>query len=161
MTSGKRCVMHSGVSTVGYGRHDSCHGRHFDGGANAASQKLKFVTCGFFNPYCAPHTTINYTAASKQRPSIAIIRACCANTKHCNKTVVLWHSTTVRHCDKTRMLPFNISALDLDGGGPGAQAWWEVPCADKKCLDGGWSMKSLVFPHIINVYDVILWRHVC
>jgi len=22
-------------------------------------------------------------------------------------------------------------------------------------------MKSLVFPHIINIYDVILWRHIC
>jgi len=21
-------------------------------------------------------------------------------------------------------------------------------------------MKSLVFPHIINIYDVILWRHI-
>jgi len=20
---------------------------------------------------------------------------------------------------------------DLDGGGPGAQAWWEAPCADR------------------------------
>jgi len=22
-------------------------------------------------------------------------------------------------------------------------------------------MKSLAFPHIINIYDVILWRHIC
>jgi len=22
-------------------------------------------------------------------------------------------------------------------------------------------MKSLVFPHIINIYDVILWCHIC
>jgi len=22
-------------------------------------------------------------------------------------------------------------------------------------------MKSLVFPHIINIYDLILWRHIC
>jgi len=22
-------------------------------------------------------------------------------------------------------------------------------------------MKSLVFPHIINICDVILWRHIC
>jgi len=26
------------------------------------------------------------------------------------------------------------SAPDLDGGGPGDQAWWEVPCADTNCL---------------------------
>ena len=29
------------------------------------------------------------------------------------------------------------SAPDLDGGGPGAQAWWEAPCADTKCLGKG------------------------
>jgi len=22
-------------------------------------------------------------------------------------------------------------------------------------------MKSLVFPHIVNIYDVILWHHIC
>jgi len=27
-----------------------------------------------------------------------------------------------------------VSAPDLDGGGPGAQAWWEAPCADTKYL---------------------------
>jgi len=26
-------------------------------------------------------------------------------------------------------------------------------------LGRGWPMKSLVFPRIINIYDVILWRH--
>ena len=29
------------------------------------------------------------------------------------------------------------SASDLDGGGPEAQAWWEAPCADTKCLGRG------------------------
>ena len=24
---------------------------------------------------------------------------------------------------------------DLDGGKPGAQAWWEAPCADTESLD--------------------------
>jgi len=28
-------------------------------------------------------------------------------------------------------------APDLDGGEPGAQAWWEAPCADTKCLGRG------------------------
>ena len=77
------------VAYLGYGRHGSCHGPHFDGGAKIAWQKSKFVTCSFFNLYFAPHTTINCTAASIQRPSNAIIRACCASTKHCDKTVVL------------------------------------------------------------------------
>jgi len=44
---------------------------------------------------------------------------------------------------------------------PGAQAWWKAPCADTKCIGRGWSMKSLAFPHIINIYDVISWRHNC
>jgi len=22
-------------------------------------------------------------------------------------------------------------------------------------------MKTLLFPHVINIYDVILWRHIC
>jgi len=52
------------------------------------------------------------------------------------------------------------AAQDLDGGGPGAQAWWEAPCADTKCLGRGWSIKSLVFPRIINICDVILLRHI-
>jgi len=46
--------------------------------------------------------------------------------------------------------------VDLDGGGPGAQAWWEAPYADARFLGRGWSMKSLVFPHMINIYDIIL-----
>jgi len=29
------------------------------------------------------------------------------------------------------------AAPDLDGGEPGAQAWWEAPCADIKCLGRG------------------------
>ena len=38
--------------------------------------------------------------------------------------------------------------------GPGAQAWWDAPCADIKSLGRGWPMKPPVFPPIINVYDV-------
>ena len=29
------------------------------------------------------------------------------------------------------------SAPDLDGGGPGAKAWWEAQCVDTKFLDRG------------------------
>jgi len=53
------------------------------------AQKSEFVNCSSFNLYFAPHTTINCAAASIQRPSYAIIRACCASSKHCDKTVVL------------------------------------------------------------------------
>ena len=100
------------VAYLGYGRHGSCHGRHFDGGAKGAWQNSKCMTCSFFNLYCTPHTTINCTAASIQRPSNAIIWVCCVSTKHCEKTVVLWHNTTVRHCDRTRTLPCNTSSSD-------------------------------------------------
>jgi len=36
--------------------------------------------------------------------------------------------------------------------GPGAQAWWEAPCADTESLGRWWSMKSLVFPRIVYIY---------
>ena len=29
------------------------------------------------------------------------------------------------------------AAPDLDGEGHGAQAWWEAPCTDTKCLGRG------------------------
>jgi len=96
------------VAYLGCGKHGSCHGRHYDGGAKIAWQTSDFVTCSSFNLYFEPHATINCTAGSIQRPSSAIIRACCASTKHCDKTVVLWHNTTIRHCHRTRTLPCNI-----------------------------------------------------
>ena len=33
---------------------------------------------------------------------IKIGERCASTTEHCDKTVVLWHNTTVRHCDRTR-----------------------------------------------------------
>jgi len=50
-----------------------------------------------------------------------------------------------------------VAAPDLDGRGLG-------PRRGRRLLESsgtGWSMKSLVFPHIINIYYVILWRHIC
>jgi len=61
-------VVRGSVAYLGYGRHGPWHGRHFDGGAKIAWQKSKFVTCSFFNLYFAPHTAINCTTASIQRP---------------------------------------------------------------------------------------------
>jgi len=55
----------SAVAYLGYGRHGSCHGRHFNGGAKIAWPKFRFVTYSFFN-YFSPHTTINCKAASTQ-----------------------------------------------------------------------------------------------
>jgi len=40
--------------------------------------------------------------------SNAKIRTCCAKNKHCDQTVVLWHNTRVRHCDRTRALACRI-----------------------------------------------------
>jgi len=79
------------------------HRYHFDGGVKITWQKMKFVSCSFFNLYVAPHTTIDCTAASTQHTylSNAIIWACCASvTKHWDKT----DNTTIRHCDWTRTL---------------------------------------------------------
>ena len=56
------------VAFLGYGRHGSCHRRHFDGGAKITWQISKFVTCSFFNLFFTPNTTINCTATSIQRP---------------------------------------------------------------------------------------------
>jgi len=42
------------VAYLGHGRHGTCHGRHFDGGAKIAWQKLKSVTYSFLNLFsCA------------------------------------------------------------------------------------------------------------
>jgi len=54
-------------------------------------------------------------------------------------------------------IKFTCVSVGFRWWGLEAQARWEAPCADTKCLDRGWSMKSLVFPHSINIYAVILW----
>jgi len=41
----------------------------------------------------------------------------------------------------------SLEALDLDGGEPGAQAWWEAPCVDTESLGRGWSMKIHLYFH--------------
>ena len=41
-----------------------------------------------------------------------------------------------------------------------SERWSEALCADTEFLGRWWSMKSLVFPRIVNIYDVILWRHI-
>jgi len=33
---------------------------------------------------------------------------------------------------------------DLDGGGPGAPAWWEAPCADTESLGRGMMMVEVI-----------------
>jgi len=51
----KRKVWILAVVYLGYGRHGTCHGRQFDGGAKIAWQKWKFVTYSFLNLLsCAP-----------------------------------------------------------------------------------------------------------
>jgi len=97
------------VAYLGYGRHGSCHGRHFDGGAKGAWQKSKFKTCSFFNLCCAPHTTINCTAASIQRHYNAIIWVCCVSTKHCEKTgIVTQHNGQTLRQNKNAPLQYLV-----------------------------------------------------
>jgi len=59
-------------------------------------------------------------------------------------------------CKRSCAIALQAAAPDLDGEGPGAQAYWEAPCLDTKCFGRELSMKSLAFPRIINIYDVIL-----
>jgi len=35
------------------------------------------------------------------------------------------------------------------------------PIYGYKMFGYGWSMTSLIFQHIMNIYDVTLWRHIC
>ena len=43
------------VACLGYGRHGTCHGRNFEGGAKVAWQKLEFHL-QFLEPlFCAPY----------------------------------------------------------------------------------------------------------
>ena len=35
------------------------------------------------------------------------------------------------------VMPWKTPVPDLDGGGPGAQAWWEAPCAGTESLGRG------------------------
>jgi len=78
---------------------------------------------------------------------------------HCD---CLWTWCLLLYACLSMKLTYTLpsAAPDSDGG---AQVWWEAPCADTESLGRVWSMKSLVFPRIINVYhyDVILWRNIC
>jgi len=53
------------VGYLGYGRHGSCHWRHFDGDANLLG-KRKFVIYNYWNLDFEPRTTINCKSASTQ-----------------------------------------------------------------------------------------------
>jgi len=101
------------VPFLGYGRHGTCHGRHFGGGAKFAWQKLKCYLQFLEHLPCAPHihklqSCINNTAPLPN----ALRRACCASTtKHYDKTGVLRRNRTVSHCDRTRTLACNALTL--------------------------------------------------
>jgi len=46
------------VAYLGYGRHGTCHGRHFNG-AQKLLGKIKIFIYSFLNLYFAPHAFIN------------------------------------------------------------------------------------------------------
>jgi len=66
MTS-ERWVTLISVAYQGYGRHGTCHGRHFDGGRKNCLAKIKIFIYSFFNLYFEPHAFINCKAASTSR----------------------------------------------------------------------------------------------
>jgi len=43
------------VAYLGYGRHGTCHGRHFDRGRKNCLAKIKLFMYSFLNLYFAPH----------------------------------------------------------------------------------------------------------
>jgi len=57
------------VAYLGYGRHGTCHGRHFDEGAKIVWQKLKCVTYTFVNLHLAAHATIQQQRSINTVPS--------------------------------------------------------------------------------------------
>ena len=99
------------VACLGYGRHGTCHGRHFDWGAKIAWEKVKFLITVTWTT--SLRTMQSLTAnASTQRPYL--MQASCSSTiKFYDKTGVLWHNTMVRHCDKTRTLACHLQDLVL------------------------------------------------
>jgi len=44
------------VAYLGYGRHGTCHGRHFDGGRKTCLAKIEICMYSFLNLYFAPQT---------------------------------------------------------------------------------------------------------
>jgi len=122
------------VACLGYGRHGTRHGRHIDGGAKTAWQKLKFAACSFFNLYFAPHTTINCidtTFATK-----AIIRTSCASTKYCDRTRTLacnvyktWSSRhATRKASLGRCCCVSGKRMLVRTWLWRVQGWWESDC---------------------------------
>ena len=58
------------VAYLGYGRHGTCHRRHFDGGRKNYLAKIKIFMYSFLNLYFAPHardvTRLDGTRGKKQ-----------------------------------------------------------------------------------------------
>ena len=73
-------VLISGVS--GYGRHGTCHGRHFDGGRKNVLAKIKIYMYSFLYLYFAPHardvTKLDGARDNKQVWSLAPL---CSNLR--------------------------------------------------------------------------------
>jgi len=95
------CVRRT-VASLGDSRYGSSHGCHFDECAKITWQKLKSVTCSFFDSILRSCINIETWPNS-------IIRACCANiTKLCDKHLVLWHNTNDQRLwqNKNASLPY-------------------------------------------------------
>jgi len=107
-------VTASGVGYLGYGRHGTCHGRHFDGGAKNCLAKIKNFIYSLLNLYFAPHTTINCKTASTRRARVLLIKpgVSCQHALPRIMTKLCYCDITRRSdiviCDKTRMLACHI-----------------------------------------------------
>jgi len=80
---------------LAYLRHDSCHGRRFNGGAKLLCMGRKIANICDLQflqfLFCVPYKLQPLTAQLQYSALIpnAIIQVCFDITKHCNKTMVL------------------------------------------------------------------------
>jgi len=74
---------------LGYGRHGTCHGRHFDGDAKLLGKNCNFYLQFLKLLFCSP-PTINCNAASTQRQSLMQGKNCARTIKYYDKTMLLW-----------------------------------------------------------------------
>jgi len=85
------------VAYLGYGRHGTCHGRHFDGGAKLLGKNLNFYLQCLEPIFCVPYIHKLLTA-STQRPCLMHLVGRVAPAPP-NIMTKLWYCDTTRRLD--------------------------------------------------------------
>ena len=68
------------MAYLAYGRHVTCHGRHFDGGRKNCLAKIKIFVYSFLNLYFAPHAR-DVTRLDGARDSKQVLAPPCSNLR--------------------------------------------------------------------------------